>query len=197
MTSSLPNGRRAPAIVLAAAFVSMAGCGSGESAGDNATAAPGAAATETASAPSGKGVCALLTMAEAKAAYSDVTAATQEESLAKHGIHACDWGAGPGGRTFQVRVSNSSVDDELGLFEEGVMDPFKKTKLTREAFAGGGQILIARQAETPDVVQDVAVAAIQKGANTIVAVTSRVDGDRESLKQRLTTLATAAASRAS
>ncbi|WP_158266406.1 hypothetical protein [Allosphingosinicella deserti] len=139
----------------------------------------------------------MLTMAEAKAAFPDVTAATQEESLAKQGIRACDWGDGPGGRTFQVRISESTVDDELGTFEAGVVDPFKQTKLTREPFDAGGQVIIASRAESPNVVQDVAVAAVQKGANTVVVVTSRVGGDRDALKARLGTLATTAASRAS
>ena len=196
MTRNLPLPHLG--LVLAMCLGMAAGCGSGtESGGGNISEIADAPKAEAAAATSGEGACALLTMAEAKAAFPDVTSATQEESLVKQGIRACDWGDGPGGRTFQVRISASTVEDELGTFESGVVDPFKQTKLTREPFAGGGQVIIASRAETPNVVQEVAVAAVQKGANTIVVVTSRVDGDRNGLKERLGTLAATAASRAS
>lgn len=139
-------------------------------------------------------VCALLTMAEAQTAYPEVVVATPEESLAKQGIHACDWGAKPGGRSFELRLSKSSVADEIDMFEMGVMDPVTQAKLVREAI-GNGQLVVGKQGDTPGVLQDIGVAAMQKGANTIVVVTTDVEGDHKVVAERLAKLAASAATR--
>jgi hypothetical protein len=149
-----------------------------------------------ASAPSGPGACGLLTLGEARAAYADVAVATPYKDLEKQGIQACDWGPKPAGRTFQVRLSQSSVGQELTTYEAGVMDPMKHATLTRIPFGVGGQLMIGRQADTPGALGDIGVAAVQKGPNTIVVATSDVAGDPKAVEKRLADLATASASRA-
>jgi hypothetical protein len=135
-------------------------------------------------------------MAEARAAYSDVEAATPYRDLEKQGIQACDWGPKPAGRTFQSRLSQSSVSQELTTYEAGVMDPMQRAKLSRTPFGAGGEVMIAKHGETPGALGDIGVAAVQKGPTTVVIATSDVAGDTKSVEQRLAGLATAAAARA-
>jgi len=160
------------------------------------TAASGDAAASSAASPAGGGVCGLLTMAEAKAAYPDVAVATPYRDLEKNGIQACDWGPKPAGRTFQVRLSQSSVADEMATYEMGVVDAMKPAKLNRAPFGGSGQVMIGRQGEKPGVLGNIGVAAVQKGPNTIVVATSDVAGDPSTVQRRLVELATASAARA-
>jgi hypothetical protein len=183
-----------PRLLVLGAILLLAACGS-KKAAENASSSGQVAAT-SASSPSGPGACGLLTMGEAKAAYPDVAVATPYRDLEKHGIQACDWGPKPAGRTFQARLSQSSVGQELTTYEAGVMDPMKQAKLARIPFGVGGQLMIGRQADTPGALGDIGVAAVQKGPNTIVVATSDVSGDPKGVEKRLADLATAAASRA-
>jgi hypothetical protein len=191
MTHFRPSAGLLRLVVLGGVLISVVACGPKNSAE---TAASPAATTNTSS-PSGSGACGLLTMAEAQAAYPNVAFATPYRDLEKNGIQACDWGPKPAGRTFQVRLSNSSVDQELTTYETGVVNPMKPAKLHRSPFGAGGQVMIGRQGDPPEVLGDIGVAAIQKGPNTIVVATSDVAGDGKSVEKRLIDLAAAAASR--
>jgi hypothetical protein len=193
MRSLAPNAGSLGLLAVGAVLL-LAACGS-KKAAENASASGQVAAT-SASSPSGSGACGLLTLAEARAAYADVAVSTPYKDLEEHGIQACDWGPKPAGRTFQVRLSKSSVDQELTTYEAGVMDPMKQAKLRRIPFGAGGQLMIGRQADTPGALGDIGVAAVQKGPNTIVVATSDVSGDPKAVEKRLADLATASASRA-
>lgn len=193
MRHSATDRRRAPMIMLVGGMLTVTACGPGN-AGSNAS-----TTTETASssaAPAGDGICALLTMAEAQAAFPEVRVATPYTDLEKVGIKVCDFGPKPNDRTFNVRLSKSSVDQEMTTFEAGVMDPMKPSHLARDPFGAGGKIIISEQGKTPGALGNIGVAAIQKGSNTIVVSTSTVTGGHDSVEKHLIALATAAASRA-
>lgn len=194
MTRPLLNGRAIPLTMLATGLLAVAACGS-PNAADNAPSSP-EATVSGGSALAGSGVCALLTIAEARAAFPDVTMAAPYTGLEKVGIQACDFGSKATARRFQVRLSKSSVDQEITTFETGVMDPVKQSRLTRDAFGAGGVVIVSQHGVTPDALGELGVAALQKGSNTIVVSTSTVIGGRDLVEKHLTALANAAASRA-
>lgn len=192
MVSSAINGRRVSTILLVSGLLTMTGCGSH----DKADKTSSSSASAGSSAPAGTGVCALLTMAEARAAFPEVSVATPYRDLEKQGIQVCDFGSKPMERTFNVRLSKSSVDQEITTFESGVMDPMKHAHLVSDPFGAGGKVIISEQGKTPDALGDLGVAALQKGENTIVVSTSTVTGGRDAVEKHLIALVTAAASRA-
>ncbi len=194
MISFVSKGRTIRLVVLVTGFLTVAACGP-HNAADKGSSSPEVTAVSS-SAPSGGGICALLTMAEAAAAFPEVTVATPYSDLEKYGIKACDFGSKAVVRTFQVRLSKSSVDQEMTTFETGVMDPMKQSHLTRDTFGAGGKVIISEQGKTPDALGDLGVAALQKGANTVVVSTSTVAGGRDAVEKHLIVLVTAAASRA-
>ena len=194
MTNSIPNGRAISIAMLVTGLLTAAACGPRDSA-DEASSSPTGSAIDT-SAAAGSGICALLTMAEAQAAFPEVTLTTPYTDLEKVGIQACDFGSKSAVRVFQVRLSKSSVDQEMTTFEAGVMDPAKQSQLTRDPFGAGGKIIVSEQGKTPDALGDLGVAALQKGPNTIVVSTSTVTGGHDVVEKHLIALVTAAASRA-
>ena len=193
MRNTAASRRTVPIIMLVGGILTATACGPGN-AGSNA--ATKAEATSSSTAPAGDGICALLTMTEAQAAFPEVNVATPYTDLEKIGIKVCDFGPKPKSRTFNVRLSKSSVDQEITTFETGVMDPMKQLHLTRDAFGAGGKIIISEQGKTPGALGDIGVAAIQKGSNTVVVSTSTVIGGRDTVEKHLIALVTAAASRA-
>lgn len=193
MRRSATNRRTVLLIMLAGGVLAVTACGRGNT-GGKASESPEVIAVS--SAPAGDGICALLTMAEAQAAFPDVKVAKRYTDLEKVGIQVCNFGATPEGRTFNVRLSKSSVDQEITTFETGVMDPMKRSHLTRDPFGAGGKMIISEQGKTPDALGDIGVAAIQKGSNTIVVSTSTVTGGRDMVEKHLIALVTAAESRA-
>ena len=179
-------------IMLVGGILATTACGPGN-AGSNASTT--AEATSSSAVPSGDGICALLTMTEAQAAFPEVKVATPYTDLEKIGIKVCNFGATPKDRTFNVRLSKSSVDQEITTFETGVMDPMKQLHLTRDPFGVGGKIIISEQGKTPGALGDIGVAAIQKGSNTVVVSTGTVIGGRDTVEKNLIALVSAAASR--
>lgn len=192
MISSAINCRAVRNILLVVGLLATTACGSHNGADE---AAPLSSRVGI-SAPAGSGICALLTMAEAQAAFPDVTMATPYKDLENVGIQVCDFGSKPKERTFNVRLSKSSVDQEITTFESGVMDPMKQTHLVADSFGAGGKVIISKQGKTPGALGDLGVAALQKRANTVVVSTSTVTGGREVVEKHLIALVTAAASRA-
>ena len=180
-------------IMIVGGILMLSACGPGN-AGNNTSST--AQATSASTAPAGGGICALLTMAEAQAAFPEVKVATPYTDLEKVGIKVCDFGPKANDRTFNVRLSKSTVEQEIATFEAGVMDPMKQSHLTHDPFGGGGKVIVSEQGKTPDALGDIGVAAVQKGPNTIVVSTSTVDGSRDTVEKHLIALATAAASRA-
>ena len=187
------NRRRLSIIMLVGGILTVAACGPNNPGGNASTTA---VAPSSSSAPAGNAICALLTMTEAQAAFPEVRVATPYTGLEKVGIKVCDFGPKPNDRTFNVRLSKSSVDQEISTFEAGVMDPMKQSHLTRDPFGGGGNVIVSEQGKTTGALGDVGVAAIQKGPNTIVVSTGTVTGGRDTVEKRLIALVTAAASRA-
>lgn len=194
MKCSSANWRTVPLLMLITGSLTLTACGP-HKAGAKKSSSPDLSSVRS-SEPAGTGVCGLLTMAEAQAAFPDVTVATPNTDLEKMGIQVCDFGSKPKARTFNVRLSKSSVDGELSLFETGVMDPMKHSHLTRDPFGAGGKVIISEQGKTPDALGDIGVAALQKGSNTIVVSTNSVIGGRKAVEKNLIALVTAAASRA-
>lgn len=193
MRDTAASRRTVPIIMLASGILALTACGPNNAGGNASTTAE---APFSSSAPAGDGICALLTMTEAQAAFPEVKVATPYTDLEKVGIKVCDFGPKTNDRTFNVRLSKSSVDQEITTFEAGVMDPMKRSHLTRDPFGGGGKVIVSEQGKTSGALGDIGVAAIQKGPNTIVVSTSTVTGGRDAVEKRLIALVTAAASRA-
>jgi hypothetical protein len=86
MVHPILNDRTIPRFMLATGLLGVVACGP-RNASDNASLSPEASAISS-SAPAGSGVCALLTMGEAQAAFPEVTVATPYTDLEKVGIQA-------------------------------------------------------------------------------------------------------------
>lgn len=193
LSHSVTITRTASLALVAGGALLLAACGSPGGGGSAGGSGAGGAAS---SAPAGSGACALLTMAEAQAAFLHVTQAKPYTDLEKVGIQACDFGSAATPRVFQTRLSKSTVEDEMATFETGVMDPAKQAHLKRDPFGAGGEAIVSEQGKTPGALGDIGVAALQKGATTVVVSTGTIVGGGEAAEKKLIALVTAAAGRA-
>lgn len=181
------------AALFAVLSVSLAACGekTAETKGAEGAAAPAASGAVVAT-----GACGLLTLAEVKAVFPDVTTNKAEERLADIGIHACDWETANGMRAVQVRQStDTKAEEEVGTFEAGIMDPLKPRKALPRTTIEGGQVLVAQQDADAGILQSVGVAAVQSGTQTVSIVSNSIVG-RADAATGLGQLAKAAAARA-